>query len=119
MVEDVSPGSQRGVVPTGAELENAERGVGMVDAEAGAALVRVLHHAPRTGPRGLLVLQPGVAQHVRGNRCAEQPARAGERDDIFDLREVRRGRPQASLEDLEPAAEAERERQRGKRTGCA
>ena len=64
-------------------------------------------------------LQPGVAQHVRGSRCAEQPAGAGERDDIFDLREVRRGRPQASLEDLEPAAEAERERQRGKRTGCA
>ena len=84
-----------------------------------AALVRVLHHAPRTGPRGLLVPQPRVAQHVRGSRCAEQPARAGERDDIFDLREVRRGRPEASLEDLEPAAEAERERQRGERTGCA
>ena len=34
MVEDVSRGSQRGVVPTSAELENGERGVGLVDADA-------------------------------------------------------------------------------------
>ena len=43
--------AERGVVPTGAELEHGERRVGVVDGDALSALVGVLHHAPRAGPR--------------------------------------------------------------------
>ena len=59
--------AQRGVVPAGAELEDGERGVGMVDADALSALVCVLHHAPRAGSRRLVVALPRVAQDLRGS----------------------------------------------------
>ena len=55
MVEDASRRAEGGVIPARAELEHGEREVGVVDADALAALVRVAHRAASTGPRGLLV----------------------------------------------------------------
>ena len=67
VVEQASCGAQRGVVATGADLEDGERRIGVVDADALSALVGVLHHAASTGPCGVLVALPRVAQHLRGN----------------------------------------------------
>ena len=64
VVVDMSRRPKCGVVPTGAELEHGERGVGVVDADALSALVGVLHHAPGAGPGGVLVSLPRVAQHL-------------------------------------------------------
>ena len=68
MLENVLGSVQRGVVSTGAELEDGERRVGVVDADALSTLVGVLHHSASTGPRGFLVALPCVSQHLRGSR---------------------------------------------------
>jgi hypothetical protein len=67
VVEHASCGAQGGVVATGADLENGERRVGVVDADALSALMGVLHHAARTGPCRVLVAMPRVAQHLCGS----------------------------------------------------
>ena len=115
MVVEMARRAERRVVPTSAQFEHGERGVGVIDAEALAALVRVLHHPTGTGPRGFLVALPRLSQHVRGSGRAEQSARAGERHDVFDLHEVRGGRSETTLKDFEPASQAQRERQWGER----
>ena len=66
VVVDMSRRPKRSVVPAGAELEHGERGVGVVDADALSALVRVLHHAAGPGPGGVLVPLPCVAQDLGG-----------------------------------------------------
>ena len=65
MVVEMARRAERRVVPTSAQLEHGERGVGVIDAEALAALVRVLHHPTGTGSRGFLVALPRLSQHVR------------------------------------------------------
>ena len=66
MVQEMSCRAQPSVVPTGAELEDEKRGVGVVDADALSALVRVLHHAARAVSRGLVVALPRVKKDLRG-----------------------------------------------------
>ena len=68
MLEKVLGSVQGGVVSAGAELEDGERRVRVVDTDALTTLVGVLHHPARTGPRGFLVALPCVSQHLRGSR---------------------------------------------------
>ena len=115
---DALRGAQGRLVVAGAELEDRERGVAMVEADAQAAVVRVAASSVVTPVRVASSFPCHASRRtVAGAGRAEQATSAGDRHEVVDLGKMRGGGAEATLQHLEPAEGVQRERECRQRTG--